>query len=127
MSLFTLLTNPTQILRLEAAAELCFSTFLYKQLIPTHQHSWKLFFSLLLLPDLFMVGYIKDTQIGASIYNIGHATILPILTCAYGLYYGEKRCITYGLIHFSHIFMDRAAGFGLKLPTGFTNTHLGNF
>jgi hypothetical protein len=31
----------------------------------------------LLVPDLFMAGYLRGTRLGAQLYNIAHSTALP--------------------------------------------------
>jgi hypothetical protein len=53
-----------------------------------------------------MIGYAAGNRIGAAAYNAAHTLVLP-------------------LIWLAHIAMDRALGYGLKLPTGFKDTHLG--
>lgn len=87
--------------------------------------SWWLFLVLVLTPDFFMVGYLKDSKIGALIYNIGHTYVAPfLLLCAY-LASRTPVLLPIAVIWLAHISMDRMLGYGLKLDTGFKDTHLG--
>ncbi len=87
--------------------------------------SWWLFFVLLLVPDLFMVGYIKSSKIGAFIYNLGHTYIIPIALLGMYVFFNVVVLLPISVIWMAHISMDRMFGFGLKLDTGFKHTHLG--
>lgn len=87
--------------------------------------SWWYFFALLLVPDFFMVGYLKNTTLGALLYNIGHTYLVPILLFPVGLFLNNGFVIYAAVIWFAHISMDRMMGFGLKLDTHFRDTHLG--
>jgi hypothetical protein len=49
----------------------------------------------------------------------------PALLAAYGLLGGTPAAVSVALVWFAHIAMDRLLGYGLKNPTGFTDTHLG--
>lgn len=45
--------------------------------------SWWLFAALLLLaPDLFMLGYLRDARWGAALYNAAHTTLAPLALLA---------------------------------------------
>ena len=72
-----------------------------------------------------MVGYFFNNKIGAHIYNIGHGLVLPVLLLMVGITLQDKNLIGLSLIWFAHIGMDRALGFGLKMESGFNDTHLG--
>jgi hypothetical protein len=87
--------------------------------------SWWWFGLLLLAPDLFMVGYLKDERVGAALYNLGHWLLWPALLLALGIPGGRSALVGVGSIWLAHIGMDRALGYGLKLEEGFTHTHLG--
>lgn len=80
---------------------------------------------LFLLPDLSMAFYALGPRIGAAAYNAAHlygggaaallagwAADLPWLAAAGALWAG-------------HAGVDRMLGYGLKLPSGFRDTHLG--
>ncbi|MFA6515384.1 MAG: DUF4260 domain-containing protein [Candidatus Paceibacterota bacterium] len=87
--------------------------------------SWWLFFVLLLFPDLFMVGYFKNSKIGATIYNIGHTYSIPILLLGVFIFSNISILLPISIIWIAHISMDRVLGYGLKLDTNFKDTHLG--
>lgn len=87
-------------------------------------YSWWLFVGAFFIPDISMLGYLINTRIGANIYNIVHSLIAPctLLTLAWLLNNDVIRA--YSLILFTHIFMDRALGYGLKYEDSFKHTHL---
>lgn len=87
--------------------------------------SWIMFFVFLFLPDIFMLGYAKNSKLGALIYNIGHHYIPPLLFLGMYYLYHDPNLLIVSIIWMAHIAMDRALGFGLKEDTGFKHTHLG--
>ena len=87
--------------------------------------SWTLFLLLILAPDLSMLGYLAGARVGAIAYNSFHVLIWPACLIATGLWAGSATATEIGLIWLAHVAMDRALGYGLKLPTGFKDTHLG--
>lgn len=115
-----MLNKPGVLLRLEGVLLLLASLVAYRHV----SGNWTLFALLLLVPDLFMLGYLLNVRIGAVIYNIGHTLALPLIAgCAAAL------TRTYELLPFvfiwsAHIAMDRMLGYGLKYPTYFRDTHL---
>lgn len=80
-----------------------------------------LFFSI----DLTMLGYLVDSRVGALIYNLGHSYMVPLIGLALAYWLKSPPVFAFMLIWLSHIGLDRAVGFGLKFPTGFSDTHLG--
>ena len=107
-------------LRLEGSILLLLSVFAYFQM----GFSWLLFVILLFVPDISMLGYLKNAQLGATIYNIFHVYLWPALLLILGwLIY--PMLVSLALIWFAHIGLDRMLGYGLKLPSGFKDTHLG--
>lgn len=106
--------------RVEGAAVLAAALLAYAWL----DASWLLFAALLLLPDLGMLGYLAGPRVGAITYNIVHVYAGPAATILAGLA-GVAWALPTGVIWLAHIGMDRALGYGLKLPTGFKDTHLG--
>ena len=86
--------------------------------------SWWMFALLILAPDLAMLGYLRSPRLGALTYNLGHTYAAPALLAVAGLVLGP---LAYGLaaIWMAHIGFDRLLGYGLKLETGFEQTHLG--
>lgn len=86
--------------------------------------SWLVFALLVLAPDLSMLGYLRSPRTGALVYNLFHTYAAPALLALSGLVIGP---LAYGLaaIWVAHIGFDRAMGYGLKLESGFKETHLG--
>ena len=89
----------------------------------THQ-PWWLIPLVILLPDLFMVGYLGGTRTGAAIYNLGHAYPLPAALSLFAVADHRPLALALGLVWFAHIGMDRALGYGLKYDSDFKHTHL---
>ncbi|MDX8453036.1 DUF4260 domain-containing protein [Mesorhizobium sp. VK9D] len=87
--------------------------------------SWWLFALLILAPDLSMLGYLAGPRIGAIAYNALHILIAPLVLALAGKLLGNSTVIAVALIWIAHIAIDRALGYGLKLSTGFQDTHLG--
>ncbi|MBZ9992480.1 DUF4260 domain-containing protein [Mesorhizobium sp. BH1-1-4] len=87
--------------------------------------SWWLFAVLILAPDLSMLGYLGGPRIGAFAYNALHILVAPLLLLLGGHLAGSAACSAVALIWIAHIAIDRALGYGLKLSTGFQDTHLG--
>lgn len=113
-------THTATILRLEGAVVLAFAVFSYHVL----GAPWLWFFVLLLVPDVFMVGYLAGSRVGAAVYNVGHTYLLPGLMAAVGIVSGTTGLFYVAAIWTAHIGLDRLLGFGLKDPTGFKDTHL---
>src|ERR1700689_3259205 len=112
--------RPGILLRVEGGLALAVSVLLYWEL----HASWGWFALLFLAPDLFMLGYLVNTRVGAALYNFVHTYALPLALIAYAVLYGRLELLPYGLIWTAHIGMDRLLGFGLKYPTQFKDTHL---
>ena len=86
--------------------------------------NWIIFLVLLLAPDIFMVGYLKNSRIGSTTYNIGHIYTWPIILIIIGVLITLNILILINLIWIAHISMDRAIGYGLKSPNDFKETHM---
>lgn len=108
------------ILRFEGLAFLLLSLYFYNQL----GGNWLLFFVLLFLPDISMIGYLRDKKIGAALYNLVHNYILATIVIGVGVLMTNNTLILLGLILFAHVGLDRLLGFGLKYPENFKHTHL---
>ena len=80
---------------------------------------------LLLVPDISMVGYLGGPRLGAVTYNVAHNLVLPMVAIAVGWLTVNALLALSGAILLAHVGMDRALGYGLKLPTDFKDTHLG--
>ncbi len=87
-------------------------------------HGWLTFLLFILLPDLSMLGYLVGPRVGAVTYNAAHTWLTPVTLVAVALL-GFPWALPAALIFAAHIGIDRAIGYGLKLPSGFKNTHLG--
>lgn len=118
-----LVTTPTTLLRIEGGVLLALGLLLYWKI----SGNWLAFALLLLAPDLSMAGYLAGDRVGAAVYNLIHIYLLPAILAAIGILGGNVVLLSLALIWFSHINMDRMLGYGLKLPTGFKETHLGSF
>ena len=90
-----------------------------------HQRWW-IYPALLLLPDIFMVGYLGGKKSGAFLYNLGHSYLAPALVIYSGWRGHHPFVIAVGVIWLGHIGWDRLLGYGLKYDSGFKQTHLGD-
>jgi hypothetical protein len=79
----------------------------------------------LLAPDLSMVGYLAGPRVGAMTYNLAHNLVVPIVLLGLGWPLSQPVLSLAGAVVFAHVAVDRALGYGLKLPSGFRDTHLG--
>lgn len=79
----------------------------------------------LLLPDVSMLGYLGGPRLGAITYNAVHNWTLALALLGIGWWLGVPAALLAGAMLVAHVGMDRALGYGLKLPTGFQDTHLG--
>jgi hypothetical protein len=113
--------GPRILLRLEGAILLASATAVYLHM----GYSWWMFFALILLPDVSMLGYLVNARIGALIYNAVHSLAGPAMLAGYGFVLGGPFVVSLAMIWVAHIGMDRALGYGLKYSTGFADTHLG--
>lgn len=111
---------PALLLRLEGMAVFIAATIAYGRL----DGSWLTYTVLLLVPDLFMIGYLLNAQQGSVIYNAGHTYVVAALLAGVALAFDWDLGLQLAVIWTAHIGMDRALGFGLKYPTLFKDTHL---
>ena len=88
--------------------------------------AWWLYPALLFVPDIFMLGYLRSTGLGAIVYNLGHSYPAAALLTATGFIASAPLAIAIGAIWFGHIGWDRLFGYGLKYSTSFKHTHLGD-
>ena len=117
----SLLADPIALQRLEGGVLLVLSLLIYSKL----SGPWLLFAVLILAPDLSMLGYLRGPRLGAAVYNLGHTWLLPGVLAAVGILAGLSFALAVAVIWFGHIGVDRLLGYGLKLSTGFQDTHLG--
>ena len=86
---------------------------------------WWAFLLLLIVPDVSMVGYVRGPRVGAIVYNVAHDLATGVAIAGVGLAIGIVPVAAAGAILVAHSGMDRMAGYGLKLPSSFKDTHLG--
>jgi hypothetical protein len=72
-----------------------------------------------------MIGYLGGPRLGALTYNAFHTWAPGLAVLAIGLIAVATPVAIAGTILVAHVGMDRAAGYGLKLPTSFHDTHMG--
>ena len=75
--------------------------------------------------DVSMAGYLVGPGAGAALYNLAHNWAAGIAVLALGWWLGSAATVLAAAILVAHTGMDRAAGYGLKYPTAFGDTHLG--
>lgn len=109
------------VLKLEEVAQFALAVYVFYQ----WDMAWWVFWALLLVPDVSMLGYAVNTRIGAYAYNLFHHKGVAIAVGLLGLYLNETSLQLAGLILFAHAAMDRMFGYGLKYSDSFQNTHLG--
>ncbi|MFF5397051.1 DUF4260 domain-containing protein [Peribacillus butanolivorans] len=89
-----------------------------------NEFSWWIFLLLLLTPDISMLAYLINNQIGAKVYNLFHTYTLSILVILLAVSLSQDTILMVGLIWTAHIGMDRFLGYGLKYTTAFKATHI---
>ena len=109
------------ILRAEAIALFIAGVLAYLQL--NGHPLWLL--PLLLVPDVSMLGYLRGSALGALTYNLVHNLVLAGALIVVGWFAAIAPVARAGTILVAHVGMDRALGYGLKLPSDFRDTHLG--
>ena len=72
-----------------------------------------------------MVGYLGSPRLGAVTYNAAHNLVTALVVVAIGWVTAIAALALFGAVLIAHVGMDRALGYGLKLPTDFKDTHLG--
>jgi hypothetical protein len=108
-------------LRLEGAAALVAGGALYIGL-----GGWPiLLIPLVLAVDVSMAGYAAGPRPGAVLYNVAHNWAVGLAVLGAGWALASSPLLLAGAILIAHVGMDRLAGYGLKYPTAFGDTHLG--
>ena len=109
-----------KMIRIENGFALAASFYIYSLL---NFPIW-LFFVLLFVPDITMIGYAFNHKIGALVYNFGHSLMLPLLLALCNIYFAKDYLLIISIVWIAHIFMDRLLGFGLKYNDSFNKTHI---
>jgi Domain of unknown function (DUF4260) len=89
-----MLNRPGVLLRTEGFLILAVSVLLYWQM----HFGWLTFAILLLVPDISMVGYLGGVKIGASVYNLVHTLVGPLVLIGFSLVTARNSLLAYGLI-----------------------------
>ena len=109
------------LLKLEEFFLFGLSLFLFSQL----DYGWGWYALLLLAPDLSMIGYLANPQVGAWTYNFIHHKGLAVALYVLGSVIPIPWLMFAGTLLLGHSSLDRVFGYGLKYPDSFQNTHLG--
>ncbi len=107
-------------LHVEGAAALVAGAALYRSL----GGDWLWLVPLLLVPDVSIVGYALGPSTGAFIYNLVHNWAVGLALIGLGLGLPSTPIEIAGAVLVAHVGLDRLAGFGLKHPIAFRDTHL---
>ena len=110
-----------KLLKLEELAMFVLGIFMFGLL----GYNWWWFLTLILVPDIGMLGYLINAKIGAWCYNVFHHKGVAIAIYFLGMYLSFPILQLAGVILFAHASMDRIFGYGLKYEKGFKFTHLG--
>ena len=86
---------------------------------------WLWLVPVLVLVDVSMVGYLAGPRLGAVTYNIAHTWFTALAVLGAGLVLAVPVLQLAGWVLIAHVGGDRLAGYGLKYPTAFGDTHLG--
>ena len=108
------------LLRLEGLAVLGLSVYGYA----TIGAAWLWYIVLFLTPDISMVGYFANSQIGSVTYNVVHTYVSSVVLLGTGCALHLPLLTLAGLILAGHIGLDRFLGYGLKYPAAFKHTHM---
>jgi hypothetical protein len=109
------------LLKFEESFMFALSIFLFSKL----DFAWWWYPVLLFTPDLSMIGYLINAQVGAATYNFIHVKALGIIIFILGVALANQPLQLAGIILFGHSSMDRVMGYGLKYSDAFKHTHLG--
>ena len=113
--------NVTRILRMESAAVGVLGIVAFLSL----GGSPPVLIPALLAPDLSILGYLAGPRVGAVTYNLVHNWGLAAGLALLAIVIGQLWPLLAATAVAAHVGWDRALGYGLKLPTGFKDTHLG--
>jgi hypothetical protein len=111
------------VLRLEEAAMAALGIY-FLTIHNLHISIW-LWLLIFFSPDVSMIGYLANTKVGATCYNIFHHKGKAIVVVGIGCYMKIEVVIATGILLFAHSSFDRILGYGLKYYSSFNDTHLG--
>ena len=81
---------------------------------------------LFLAVDISMVGYLGGPRLGAVLYDLAHNWAIGLAVLGASVVLASTPLLLAGAILVAHVGLDRLAGYGLKYPTAFADTHLGS-
>ncbi len=108
-------------LRLEAFVVGLVGAVLYARL----GGDWIWFVPAFLLVDVSAVGYLRGPRLGALTYDAAHNWAVGFAILGVGLAADLPLVALAGSVLIAHVGLDRTLGYGLKLGSGFKDTHLG--
>ena len=76
-------------------------------------------------PDLSFAAYLAGPKVGAAVYNAVHLYGFGLVVMALGWLADQPLITALGFLWLAHAGFDRMLGYGLKLASGFQDTHLG--
>lgn len=76
-------------------------------------------------PDLSFLAYLFGKKVGSFAYNFMHSYGLGLVILVLGASSDSYEQFTVGALITGHAGFDRMLGYGLKMPSGFNDTHLG--
>ncbi len=76
-------------------------------------------------PDLSFAAYLAGPKVGAAVYNAVHLYGFGLVVMALGSLTDQPWITALGFLWLAHAGFDRMLGYGLKLASGFQDTHLG--
>ena len=109
------------LLKLEEFFLFGLSLFLFSRL----NYAWGWYVLLFFAPDLSMLGYLANPQIGAWTYNLVHHKGVSVALYVLGYLLSAPWLMFAATVLLGHSSLDRVFGYGLKYPDTFQNTHLG--
>jgi hypothetical protein len=86
---------------------------------------WLLLVPLIILPDISAIGYLAGPRVGAIAYNSVHSWAPGFIALLAGAWLASAAVLLVAGVLLAHVGIDRALGYGLKLPSSFGDTHLG--
>ena len=94
-----LTTRTATTLKLEGAAVAVASGAVYQM----SDGSWLLFALLFLVPDVFMLGYLRNPTFGSLVYNLGHTYLTPLVIAGIWFFLSTPTLLSVSLIWIAHI------------------------
>jgi len=102
------------LIKLEELAFILLSFYLFLGL----DYAWWWFPLLFFVPDVSLIGYLINRNVGAITYNFTHHKALAVLLYLMGSFIQWPGLQLAGLVMFGHSSLDRLLGFGLQPQEG---------